>query len=238
MAQPSPIDDEVDAVRERYRRRQGDARRYSLLDRTALLAMQERERVLAALIVGLGWHDLSSRKLVEVGCGTGANLLELLRFGFSPEHLQGIELMQESAERARRVLPPSVRIQIGDASAPGTGIPHGTQDVAFQATVFSSILDDRLQVRLAETMWQWVRPGGGILWYDFTVDNPRNPDVRGVPLARVRELFPEGTIQSRRVTLAPPVARLVTKLHPSLYSILNACPWLRTHAHVWISKRS
>ena len=30
-------------------------------------------------------------------------------------------------------------------------------------------------------MWAAVKPGGGVLWYDFTVDNPRNADVRGVP---------------------------------------------------------
>ena len=29
------------------------------------------------------------------------------------------------------------------------------------------------------------RAGGAVLWYDFTWDNPRNRDVRGVPLARV-----------------------------------------------------
>ena len=60
---------------------------------------------------------------------------------------------------------------------------------------------------LADAMWRWVKPGGGVLWYDFTVDNPRNPDVRGVPLAAVRELFPQARIAARRVTLAPPLAR-------------------------------
>ena len=30
-----------------------------------------------------------------------------------------------------------------------------------------------------------LAPGGGVLWYDFTVNNPRNPDVRGVPMKRV-----------------------------------------------------
>jgi hypothetical protein len=107
----------------------------------------------------------------------------------------------------------------------------------YQATVFSSLLDDEFQQRLASTMWRWVRPGGGVLWYDFTVNNPRNPDVRGVPLRRVRSLFPSGSLRVRRLTLAPPLARAVTRLHPSLYSAFNACPWLRTHALVWIQKR-
>jgi len=73
-----------------------------------------------------------------------------------------------------------------------------------------------------------------VLWYDFTVDNPRNPDVRGVPLARLRALFPQGQLRQRRVTLAPPLARAVTKVHPALYTVFNALPWLRTHVLAWI----
>jgi hypothetical protein len=75
-----------------------------------------------------------------------------------------------------------------------------------------------------------------VLFYDFTVDNPRNPDVRGVPLARLRQLFPHGHCTHRRVTLAPPLARAVTKLHPALYTALNTLPWLRTHVLAWIEK--
>jgi len=71
---------------------------------------------------------------------------------------------------------------------------------------------------------------------DFTFDNPRNPDVRGVPAARLRALFPEGRIVARRVTLAPPVARRVCSIHPSLYTVFNALPLLRTHLLCWIEK--
>jgi len=86
-------------------------------------------------------------------------------------------------------------------------------------------------------MWRWTKPGGGVLWYDFTVDNPRNPDVRGMPLKRVRALFPEAVIDSHRVTLAPPIARTVSRWHPALYTLFNALPMLRTHALAWLAKR-
>jgi hypothetical protein len=111
-----------------------------------------------------------------------------------------------------------------------------SQDAVFVSTVFSSLLDDAFQKRLAEAMWQWVRPGGGVLWYDFTVNNPRNADVRGVPLQRVRALFPLGHLRSRRVTLAPPIARAVSRVHPALYTVVNAVPMLRTHLLAWIAK--
>ena len=86
-------------------------------------------------------------------------------------------------------------------------------------------------------MWSWLKPGGAVLWYDFTFDNPRNPDVRGVPLARVRALFPAAlSVEARRVTLAPPIARRVARLHPSLYTLFNTVPALRTHVLAWIAK--
>jgi SAM-dependent methyltransferase len=171
-----------------------------------------------------------------VGCGSGTNLLEFIRFGFRPEYLRGVELLTASADRARCVLPTTVRITIGDAVAAASMVPAGSQDVVYQSAVFSSLLDNAFQQQLADTMWRWARPGGGILWYDFTINNPRNPDVRGVPIARIRQLFPEGKIRTRRLTLAPPVARAVTRLHPSLYGIFNTCIWLRTHVLVWVEK--
>jgi hypothetical protein len=68
------------------------------------------------------------------------------------------------------------------------------------------------------------------------MNNPRNPDTRGVPLQRVRALFPQAQVSARRVTLAPPIARLVCKLHPALYPVFNALPPLRTHVVAWLRK--
>ena len=115
-------------------------------------------------------------------------------------------------------------------------MPDASQDLVLQATVFSSLLDDAFQQQLAGAMWRWVRPGGGVLWYDFVYDNPRNPDVRGVPLARIQALFPQGRVQAERVTLAPPLARALCRIHPGLYPVFNTVPWLRTHVLAWVRK--
>lgn len=228
---------EVAAVRARYARRHDSDWRYKSINPAVLLATQERQRAIAALFLSLGRSDLQKLRLVEVGCGTGCNLLEFIRFGFRPDHLQGIELLTASVDRARRELPVSVRITLGDAAGEAaSAVPESSQDIVYQSTVFSSLLDDEFQQRLADRMWQWLRPGGGVLWYDFTMNNPRNQDVRGVPVRRIHQLFPHGNMRVRRLTLAPPIARFVTKLHPSLYTALNTCPWLRTHVLAWIEK--
>jgi hypothetical protein len=75
-----------------------------------------------------------------------------------------------------------------------------------------------------------------VLWYDFIYDNPRNPDVRGVPLKRVRELFPQAELEAWRVTLAPPISRRVTRIDPRLYTVVNMLPLLRSHVLCWLKK--
>ena len=219
---------ELDAIAERYARR-GPADRYSLLRPEVWQMWQKRQRALLKLLgtrpgQPADWHA------AEVGCGAGGNLLDLLRLGLQPAHLTGIELLPERLAAARAALPERVRLLAGDAST--ADVAPASQDLVLQSTVFSSVLDDALQQRLAEAMWRWLKPGGAIVWYDFTVNNPRNPDVRGVPMARVRALFPQGRFTARRVTLAPPLARA----WPAAYGLLNLVPWLRTHRLVLIEK--
>ena len=225
----------LEAIRRRYERRSAlPADRYSRFRPDVLAAWHERQRALVGLLRAGGVRSLGGLEVIEVGCGSGANLLELLALGAEPERIVGNDLLPERLARARAVLPSGVRLLAGDAS--GLSLGEASFDIVYQSTVFSSILDDGLQQRLADAMWRWTAPGGGVLWYDFTVDNPWNADVRGIPLRRVRALFPSGRLLVRRVTLAPPLARLVVRVHPSLYGLLSCVPWLRTHVLCWIAK--
>jgi ubiquinone/menaquinone biosynthesis C-methylase UbiE len=226
--------DEPRAVAQRYARREAADARYSLLRADVLHTVQERQRAMRRLFERHGVTDLASLRLLEVGCGSGGNLLELLRLGFQAEHLAGVELLPERLAQARARLPASLALHGGDACA--LALPDASQDIVFVSTVFSSLLDDAFQQRLANTMWRWLRPGGAVLWYDFTMDNPANRDVRGVPLSRVRELFAQGRVDALRVTLAPPIARRVVRIHPALYTLFNTVPALRTHVLAWIAK--
>lgn len=219
---------ELDQIAQRYARRGADDR-YSLLRPEVWQMWQERQRALLQLLAQRPGAPADWRA-TEVGCGAGGNLLDLLRLGLQPAHLTGIELLPERLAAARAALPGGVRLLGGDAAT--ADVAPASQDLVLQSTVFSSILDDALQQRVADAMWRWLKPGGAVVWYDFTVDNPRNPDVRGVPLSRVRALFPQGRLTARRVTLAPPLARAL----PRAYALLNTIPWLRTHRLVLIDK--
>jgi len=227
--------DETDEIAQRYARRKAYADgRYVRLNRDVLAGSQERQRALVSLLRQQGIRDLAGIEILEVGCGTGANLVELMFLGAQPERLAGNELLPDRLAQARSRLPQSVRLHPGNAVE--LALESGSFDIVYQSVVFSSVLDESLQRDLAAAMWRWTKPGGGILWYDFIYDNPYNPDVRGVPLRRVRQLFPAGRIKWKRVTLAPPLARRVVRIHPSLYAICNAAPFLRTHILCFIEK--
>lgn len=229
------MSDELDEISARYERRKHIATdRYARLNPAVNAAVQERQTALVRLFAQQGIRDLSACKVLEVGCGSGSNLLELLQFGVAPENLVGNELLPDRLDAARTRLPQAVALYPGDASQ--LPLLDASFDIVYQSTVFSSILDDGLQQALALKMWRLVRPGGGVLWYDFTFDNPRNPDVRGVKVDRIRELFPQGELAVRRVTLAPPIARRAVPVQPVLYGLFNALPFLRTHVLGWIKK--
>lgn len=118
------------------------------------------------------------------------------------ERLQGMEPIPERTAQAHRTLPSAVRITEGDATlAP---LAEGSQHAVLAFTLFSSLLDPVFRQHMADVLWRWTAPGGGVLVYDFIVDNPGNPDVRGVPLPELRRLFPRAQVQSQRITLAPP----------------------------------
>jgi SAM-dependent methyltransferase len=225
------------SVAERYARRAargvGDDL-YSPLRPEVTLARQQRQRAMLDLLSRHALQPLDRLQVLEVGCGSGSNLLELASLGFDASRLVGNELLPERAAAARRQLPLATALHEGDALA--LTFDDASFDLVYQSTVFSSLLDDAFQQRLAAEMWRWTRPGGAVLWYDFTYNNPRNPDVRGIPLARVHALFPGARIDARRVTLAPPLSRRAARIHPAFCRMLSALPLLRTHLLCWIGK--
>lgn len=227
--------DELRLIRERYARRNinSDAR-YDPLSSSVYMPRQEKERVLIQLFAKVGVSSLKDKTLLEIGCGSGLNLLQLIRLGFRPENLVANELLEDRMEVANHNLPRSVKRLSGDATI--LRVERESFDVVYQSTVFSSILDEGFRTRLADAMWSWVRPGGGILWYDFIYDNPRNRDVMGVSVGRIGSLFPKGSITISRTTLAPPISRRVCRIHPSLYTICGMLPFLKTHVLCWIAK--
>lgn len=98
--------DEIEAIRVRYARREtsGGASPYDPLDPYVCKARQERERALVRWIRHCGLAPVSEKRAIEIGCGIGANLLDLIRLGFRPGNLAGNELIESRLAKARERL--------------------------------------------------------------------------------------------------------------------------------------
>ena len=218
---------EADRIREEYRRREREipAGFYDLGRPANLFLRQGQERALLRSLKDERLIPLAGRVL-EVGCGSG-NWLEMLeRFGARREEMAGIDLDAERVARAAERFP-GADLRAGDASR----LPweDGRFGLVFQGTVFSSILDPAMRREVAAEMLRVLAPGGAIVWYDFFVDNPSNPNVRGVRRKEIGELFPGCRVRLRRATLAPPLARAIVPASWTLAALLEALRVLDTH---------
>jgi ubiquinone/menaquinone biosynthesis C-methylase UbiE len=197
--------------------------------------MQERERQVLRMLDRHGFMPLSGKKILEIGCGTGKWLRDFIAWGAQPENLYGVDLLPTSVARGRKLCPEQLTIEC--RSAADLGYEAETYDLVVQATVFTSVLDPDLKQQIASEMLRVVRGDGLILWYDFYINNPRNPDVRAVGKQEIRQLFPNCSVELRRITLAPPLARRLAPWSWLVCYLLARVPLLCTHYLGAIRKR-
>lgn len=201
--------------------------RYRFTNPGHLFLLQQRERCLLALLGRLGVADhLGDLRALDVGCGTGGLLLDLIRYGAREEQVAGVDLVPRRVAKARRRLP---RADLREGDAAGLPYPDGAFDLVFQMTVVSTVLDPACRAAIAREMCRVLRPGGAIIWYDLCVGSPGNHGVRPIGRAELRALFPGASVEATRVTLMPPLARLATRRSWLLAELLSALPFLRTH---------
>ena len=223
---PRAPDAAHERLRDAYARRQVVA--YAWHAPSHVYIIQERVRMTMAMLRAHGLGNLAELRILDVGCGQGYWVRELIQWGADPGRVTGVDLLQERLDTAARLSPAATRWVLG--SGADLPFPDGSFDLVLQSTVFSSVLEREVRDRIAREIGRVLAPAGALLWYDFTWDNPGNPDVTGMPRGEIRRLFPGWAMDLRRVTLAPPIARrLPVFLYPLLYPVLSALRFLRTH---------
>ncbi|HEX6809393.1 MAG TPA: class I SAM-dependent methyltransferase [Gemmatimonadaceae bacterium] len=204
-----------------------DTAKYSWFSSGQQLMLHGAARALLDALRRAGMSRLDEMRVLEIGCGSGHWLRELVQWGVRPDHLAGIDLIAERLGDARARCAPGVRLAA--ASAAALPFADGAFDIVLQSTVLTSVLDATVRERIAAEMMRVLRPDGVVLWYDFLVDNPRNRDVHGVDRRELARLYPGWQLDVRRVTLAPPVARFIAPRMWTVAAALSAIPFLCTH---------
>jgi ubiquinone/menaquinone biosynthesis C-methylase UbiE len=207
--------------------RRGSGTLYSRFNRAYLYMVQERERRFLRLLTEYGINQLEFKKILEIGCGNGDMLRDFIEWGARPENLYGVELLTDRVAEASKLCPEGVEIRQGNAVR--LDYQNETFDLVLQSTVFTSVLDNRMKTQIAGEMCRVLRPNGLILWYDYHMDNPRNPDVKGVKLREIKALFSNCEVRMKRITLAPPITRAIAPYSWLGCFVLSKVPWLCSH---------
>src|SRR5450759_1248747 len=149
---PKEDNADLDRLRAEYAdraRRLTNSDIYSPFNPAHLFALQQRQRAVLNTLRRHGYRTLEGKRILELGCGRGGVLHELLGFGASPELLHGTDLLPDRAADAHRLLP-----HIAITCADGQHLPYrsGSFDLVLQYTVFSSVLDPEVKSNLAKEM--------------------------------------------------------------------------------------
>jgi ubiquinone/menaquinone biosynthesis C-methylase UbiE len=224
---------ELDRIRRVFAARsaRGRERRYGAYAMAGLLALHQRERMVLSKLGRTCEKALHELDILDVGCGSGGDLVRLVGHDADPARIHGIDLREDVIATARRRLP-SADLQLANAAE----LPHPdrSMDLVLQSTMFSSILDAGLRARIAAEMTRVVRPTGLVVSYDFWT-NPLNRDTHGLSRRELRRLFASHRVEIRSVTLAPPIARLVAPRSYHVAAALQAVPGLRTHLLAFVT---
>jgi len=171
---------------------------------------RSRDRAFIAMLRRNGVDVLTGLRIAELGCGEGSFLRTLLYYGAEPALLEGIDIDGGRVARAR-------------AGLPGVSVAKG--DIA--CLPFASGSFDLARRHGALEAMRVLRRGGLLIVYDFWT-NPANRRVRPLPERELRAMFSSRPVDIERVTLAPPIARLL-RGRRALCEPLERLPFLRTH---------
>jgi SAM-dependent methyltransferase len=218
--------DRLKLVYQEYGERGLGTTRWSVTNRGNRAIRRERERKLEQLLQRWGFRPLSRQRILDLGCGTGETLAGFEARGARPDNLFGVDLLPDRIRRARENFP---AMTFQEANAEALSFANGFFDLVAVFTVFTSILDPQMTCNLSREIDRVLRPGGAVIWYDFRMNNPFNPHVRGISRKGIRNLFPGFHSHLVTITLMPPLARRWGCLTDLLYPCFASLPFLRSH---------
>jgi ubiquinone/menaquinone biosynthesis C-methylase UbiE len=187
----------------------------------------------AAMIRGLQSVGLDPQmaRVLDVGCGEGASLWLLMRLGFEPNNLHGVDLL-ESRIAAARNRHPLIHFDCADA----TRLPFEDDsfDLVMESTMFIHATDEALAQKIAAEMIRVTKPEGTLLICDWRYAKPRNRHYKAVTNKRLAGLFQAGTRtevhKKYRGSLLPPVGRFFSRYSAWSYFAVQALfPFLTGH---------
>jgi ubiquinone/menaquinone biosynthesis C-methylase UbiE len=167
--------------------------------------------------------ERSGAAVLDVGCGDGAGLAELLSYGFSGKNLNGIDINPERVEVGLQKYP-NLGIALGDASR----LPFDSDrfDLVYESTMFVQVTDLTMSQAIASEMLRVAKPFGYIILVDWRYGKPWNTSYLECSRSRVEKLFRVGLktefVCINAGAIIPPLGRLISRYIPSCYFLVSS----------------
>jgi len=163
-------------------------------------------------------HDPKTARVLDVGCGGGADLYQLLRLGYSPTLITGMDIQTDRLEEAKRLYP-HIRWINGDATQ--IAFENGIFDLILESGMFTTLPDDTVRSAIASEMVRVCQSGEYLVLADWWTPKPGDSNYEALTKREVRKLFAVGRetelVGIHKGALVPPVGRFLSKYAAWLY---------------------
>jgi ubiquinone/menaquinone biosynthesis C-methylase UbiE len=166
--------------------------------------------------------DRQKVRILDVGCGSGAGILQFLRLGFDPSKLVGVDMDEGRISEARCLLP-----HVNFYCASADSMPFGDQsfDVVFESTMLGTLSSLPLLRSIAAEMIRVTKRGGFLVLSDWRYSKKGSGVKTAISRSQLNELFSIGSrttfVAKEDGALIPPLGRRISKAAPALYFLFQ-----------------
>jgi ubiquinone/menaquinone biosynthesis C-methylase UbiE len=162
--------------------------------------------------------DRENARVLDVGCGDGASLLQFIRLGFRPSNLVGIDTSDARIAHAAEFLP---GVGFRKESADALPFGDGEFDLVFESTMLGTLESPTLLENIAREMLRVTKTRGYVMLADWRYSREGSGVKTAISPALIAKLFLVGNatrvVARESGALVPPIGRRLSRFTPSLY---------------------
>ncbi len=170
----------------------------------------------------------SNSLILDIGCGSCSDLINLVTLGFSQENLFGVDIDQSSINFGKKNYP-LLNLTCQDASK--LNFKNESFDLTFESTLFVQLTCKDLSQRIANEMLRVTKKNGYLIIFDWRYAKLNNTKFSACNKNRIQNLFRVNQstklISIHEGMLIPPVGRFISSnLNPSYFIVAKLFPFL------------
>jgi SAM-dependent methyltransferase len=199
---------------------------YPWLNRGYMMQFREAEAAVLRHISKRTGGSLRDRRILDIGCGAGGWIHELIHWGAEPELIYGVDALAHRLEEARRKVPPGVNLSLVNAAK--LDFADNFFDLVLMFHSVSMMAEEQMRESVASEALRVLKPGGAVLWYDFRYQRPTMRGLeRRISKRDLRRWFPGCRFHLESILAFPPISRRLARIWLPLWYLLKIIPPLR-----------